>query len=227
MNNSAIIIMAKEPREGYTKTRLTPPLSALNATRLYEALLRDTITLVSEINEIDLAIAVTPPESIDYFKHISPSGTLLLPVECNDIGDCLMKAMRELFKRGYSRVFALNADSPTLPPTYIEDAIQRLELDDIVLGPTADGGYYLIGVKQLHDELFINIGWSTASVLSETMAKADKLGQKAGILAPWYDVDTIEDIMRMQKDLMNLSKDLLIHTRSVLESEEFDKFKLK
>ena len=225
MNDSVVIIMAKEPRAGDAKTRLTPPLSAFNASRLYKAFLRDTIELISARNEYDLAIAISPPESISFFKNISPPGTLLIPIECEDIGDCLLKAMRELFEHGYSNVFAMNADSPTLPPTYIEEAIQRLELNDIVLGPSTDGGYYLIGLKQMYEELFKNIEWSTATVLSETLAKVDKLGRKAGILAPWYDVDTIEDVMRLQQDLIYLSKDQLTYTRAVLESEEFKQYK--
>lgn len=218
MNYSAIIIIAKEPRVGKTKTRLTPPLSPTEATIFYEALLRDTISLVSGIEGVDTAIAYSPPDSTDYFMQISPSGTILLPVECVDIGGCLSKALGDLLERGYLRVLALNADSPTLPQRILEEAIKQLDKNDIVFGPTLDGGYYLVGLKELYGKIFSDIKWSTSTVLSETLSKVYDLGLRVGILPSWYDIDTPADILHLKKDLLRLPNNALNHTRLVLQS---------
>ena len=160
----------------------------------FEALLEDTIDLVSSIEGIDLAVAVTPPESIDYFKSKTPEGTLLLPVICADIGDCLKQVFEELFERGYPKVMAFNSDGPSLPIEYIHQAFALLETRDVVFGPSDDGGYYLVGMRRPHPELFKDIPWSTAAVLDMTLARAVKLGIKTKLLQAWNDLDTFEDL---------------------------------
>lgn len=216
--------MAKEPKIGHTKTRLTPPLSPLNATRLYEALLRDTIELISEIEIIDLAIAVTPPESNQYFEKISPASTLIIPVTCADIGDCLKKVLGKLLDRGYSKVMALNADSPALPVEYILEAIQQLDTKDLVFGPTQDGGYYLVGLKQLYENIFCDIEWSTDKVLSESLSKAEQLGLKTWILSTWFDVDSADDVKQLEAKLNEFPNQSLYYTRQLLRSDTWQNF---
>jgi rSAM/selenodomain-associated transferase 1 len=196
---------------------MCPPLTPTEATRLYEALLKDSIALVSSLEGIDLAIAITPPETTSYFKRIAPPGTLLLPVECIDIGDCLTQALGNLLEMSYPKVLAFNADGPTLPQEHIPTAVQMLDECDVVFGPSEDGGYYLVGLKQLHPELFTNITWSTPQVLSQTMDKIEALGLRAGLLPPWYDVDTDSDLARLQEELTALPNDRLIYTRQFLE----------
>jgi rSAM/selenodomain-associated transferase 1 len=216
MTNPILVIMAKEPRVGLTKTRLCPPLTLDEAARLYEALLRDSISLANGLVGIDLAIAVTPPESIAYFKNISPPDTLLMPVECIDIGDCLTQVLGNLLDMGYPSALAFNADGPSVPQEYIQTAVNKLDACDVVLGPSEDGGYYLVGLKQLHAEIFVGVSWSTPKVLSQTLTKIKVLGLEAELLPPWFDVDNAADIERIRSELAKLPPDLLVHTRRFL-----------
>jgi rSAM/selenodomain-associated transferase 1 len=218
MKSTALAIMAKEPQVGSTKTRLCPPLSLEEAAALYEALLKDTISLGANLNGIDLAVAVTPPESTAYFKRITPAGTLLLPVACRDIGDCLTQVLGRLLELGYEKAFALNSDGPSLPEDYIYQGLHMLDDHDIVLGPGEDGGYYLIGLKEPQAEIFEQIEWSTARVLSQTLTRIKVLGLKDALTPPWYDVDTAEEINRLKAELNSLSNDCLTHTRLFLDN---------
>lgn len=210
---SALIIMAKEPKVGSTKTRLCPPLSYEDAARLYEALLRDTIDSTAQLAGIDLAIAITPPESQEYFEKITPSGTLFIPVICSDIGDCLNQVLNYLLDLGYKKVIALNGDGPSLPRAYIQQAFDLLDEHDLSFGPSEDGGYYLVGMKAKHPGIYENITWSTATVLEQSLAKAQALNLSVGLTPPWYDVDTAEEIERLRSELSILAKDQLIHCR--------------
>lgn len=214
--NPILVIMAKEPQVGFTKTRLCPPLTLDEAAQLYEALLMDSISLASGLDRIDLAIAVTPPQSVAYFKRISPLDTLLIPVECDDIGDCLTRVLRSLLDMGYPKVLAFNADGPSVPQGYIQTAVRLLDECDVVLGPSEDGGYYLVGLKQLYPEIFLGVTWSTPQVLHQTLTKIKDLGLEAGLLPPWYDVDTAADLERMRSELANLPPEILVHTRRFL-----------
>jgi len=217
MNNPILIIMAKEPKVGRTKTRLCPPLSPVEAARLYEALLRDSIAFASSLEGIDLAIAVTPAESTGYFERISPPGTLLLPIECVDIGDCLTQVLGKCLTLDYPKVLAFNADGPSVPPQYIHSAVHLLDKNDVVLGPSEDGGYYLVGIKQLYPQIFTDIAWSTPQVLAQTMDKIEAHGLRTGLLPTWYDVDNGAGLARLQDELEALPIDRLIHTRQFLE----------
>ena len=217
MNTTALIIMAKEPRIGSTKTRLCPPLTFEDAAQLYEALLLDTIEMASTLEGIDLAIAVTPPESTPYFEQIAPN-TILVPVDCENIGQCLSKVLNHLLKMGYVKAMALNSDGPSLPTVYIQQAVTGLEEHDLVFGPSEDGGYYLVGLKEMSNQIFTDIEWSTARVLSQTLATCENLNMKVDLLPPWYDVDTAADIERLREELTTLPGNALGHTRALMES---------
>ena len=182
MNDTALIIMAKEPRVGSTKTRLCPPLTFEEAAKLYEALLLDTIEMASTLDDIDLAIAVTPPNAMPYFEQASPEGTILVPVDCEDIGQCLSKVLTHLLRMGYGKAMALNSDGPSLPGEYIRQAVTRLDDHDLVFGPSEDGGYYLVGLKEIYDQVFTDIEWSTSRVLSQTLEKCDGLDLRVNLL---------------------------------------------
>ena len=216
MNPNALVIMAKEPRVGSTKTRLCPPLSQEEAAAISEALLQDTIRIILDIDGLDLAIAITPPESEAYFKGIALEDTVLIPVEGVDIGECQLLSLDRLLKMGYQKVFALNGDSPSLPVEYIQQAIQGLEDHDMVLGPTEDGGYYLIGFKEAHPEIFDGVEWSTERVSTQILQIASKLNMSVEKLPPWYDVDTVSDFDKLQVELISLPSDSLPNTRKFL-----------
>jgi rSAM/selenodomain-associated transferase 1 len=220
LNETAIVIMAKEPRPGKTKTRLCPPLTHLQAAALYEALLLDTIAMLAALEVVDLAIAITPPESKVYFQKITPGGTLLLPIEGVDIGDCLVQALGQLLDSSYRKVIALNADGPSLPMAYLHQALESLEHNDVVIGEGYDGGYYLVGLKRLHKVLFQDITWSTHMVLAQTLDQASRAGLSVSLTPAWYDIDTIQDLRRLISELPGLPADHLTHTRRALDTFE-------
>ena len=205
--------MAKEPLVGSIKTRLSPPLSPEEAAEFYEAMLLDTINMASSVMNVDLGIAVTPPESTGYFKHLAPRDTILIPVECADIGECLAAVLGKLFSMSYDHVLAINSDGPSTPSVYIERAVQSLEKHDLVLGPAEDGGYYLVGLNQVHAEIFTGIDWSTNQVLNQTLTKATQTGLTIDLLPAWYDVDTAADIDRLRQELETLPPGSLKFTR--------------
>jgi rSAM/selenodomain-associated transferase 1 len=216
MKPNALVIMAKEPEIGSTKTRLCPPLSFDEAAAISEALLLDTIQLISGIDALDLAIAITPPESEPYFRRISPPDTILIPVVCKDIGECQSIALKNLLEMGYQKVFALNADSPSLPRAYIQEALSSLDDHDLVLGPTDDGGYYLVGFKEHQARIFENVAWSTERVLDQVVEIANELDLAVKQIPSWYDVDTVEEIYQLQAELDNLAPDSLPNIRKFL-----------
>jgi rSAM/selenodomain-associated transferase 1 len=213
---SICIIMAKQPQAGSTKTRLCPPLSPTEAADLYEALLKDTLALAGSLEGIDLAVAITPPDSRPYFEGITPAGARLMPISGCHIGDCLVQSFENLFELGYKKAIALNSDGPSLPPAYLLQAAQALEQNDVVLGPGFDGGYYLIGLKHLHRAIFDGIAWSSRKVMNQTLQRAAALGLSVFQTPVWYDVDTAPDLRRLIAELNHRSPDHLVHTRRFL-----------
>jgi len=220
MREAVIIVMAKQPQVGRTKTRLCPPLSWQDAAALYEALLLDTLSLVSALQGIDLAVAITPPESQPYFERIAPAGTLLLPIEGSDIGDCLSQVIKLVLNMGYCKALALNSDGPSLPPEYLQQAVDYLDRYDLVLGPGHDGGYYLVGMRRAASEIFRGIAWSTDKVLSQTLERARALGLQVWLTPEWYDVDTAADLGRLQADVERLPQDRLVFTRRFMARDD-------
>lgn len=216
---TAVLLMAKQPQAGRTKTRLCPPLSPQQAADLYEALLKDTLALVSSLSGIQLAIAVSPAGAVGYFQGICPLGTLLLPVEGETIGVCLEKGIGALLERGFQKVLALNTDGPSLPGEYLSQAVALLDGHDLVLGPGEDGGYYLVGMKQPQAAIFQDIPWSTSEVLERTLRQARAAGLRTALTPPWYDVDTPADLQRLQAELDSLPGDRLVHTRGFLAAQ--------
>jgi uncharacterized protein len=213
MKETLIIVMAKQPQVGKTKTRLVPNLSPEEAADLYQALLLDTLSLVASQPWAELAVAITPPGSQLYFESITPPGTLLLPVDGVDIGGCLAQALEVALGMGYRKALALNSDGPSLPPQYLEQAALFLEGAELVLGPGQDGGYYLVGMGRPHGAIFKDIAWSTAQVFTQTLDRAAGLGLRVALTPAWYDVDTPADLQRLQEELETLPPDRLPHTR--------------
>ena len=211
--DSVVVVMAKRPVPGNTKTRLCPPLTPPEAAELYEALLRDTMELVSGLRGVDMAVAVSPRSAVDEMRRIAPRGARMLAVEGACIGECLRSATEQLFAEGFTRVVAVNSDGPTLPAEYVARAVEMLANSDVVLGPAEDGGYYLIGMRQQQPGLFTDIEWSSSRVAAQTMERAVALGLTAARLPTWYDVDTPAELERLRADLMSLPPEVAPHTR--------------
>jgi hypothetical protein len=213
---SVVVVMAKRPVPGKTKTRLCPPLTPLEAAELYEALLKDTMELVSGLRGVETAVAVSPRSAVDEMRRMAPRGARMIAVEGADIGECLRSATTQLFSEGFTRVVAVNSDGPTLPAEYIERAVEMLTHSDVVLGPAEDGGYYLIGMRQQQPGLFTDIEWSSSRVAVQTLERAAAAGLAVAQLPSWYDVDTPAELERLRKELVARPPGIAPCTRAFL-----------
>ena len=202
MARAAVAIMAKAPRTGEVKTRLCPPLSAEEAAELYRCFLLDKIEQVRALRGAQPAIAYTPVEGKAVFEELAP-GFALVPQQGADLGARLANSFDRLFAEGYAAVLLIDSDTPTLPTGFLRRALDLVATPriDLVLGPSEDGGYYLIGLRAPHRELFEAIAWSTAQVLPETVRRAEAKGLEAARLPPWFDVDTPADLERLRASL--------------------------
>jgi rSAM/selenodomain-associated transferase 1 len=198
----ALIIVAKEPVPGQTKTRLCPPFSLESAAEFYRCLLLDSLALMAQLESADHTIAYAPSHARDYFARLAPNGFSLIAQVGTNLGERLANALGRHFDLGYQRVVIMNSDGPTLPLAHLEEAFSGLDRADVTLGPGHDGGYYLIGMKQLHPELFEGVDWSTERVISQTLATCRRLGLTVHQLPEWYDVDRADDLERLRRDLV-------------------------
>jgi uncharacterized protein len=214
MPHIAITIMAKSPRPGQVKTRLTPPLSPVDAAELYRCFLLDKIEQVGALAGAIPSVAYTPAEDRSVFEALAP-GFLLLAQRGPDLGARLANSFAHLFAAGHAAAFAIDSDTPTLPNAHLEQAMALIATPgiDVVLGPSEDGGYYLIGLRALYRELFEDMPWSTSQVVPETRRRAEAKGLKVATLPPWFDIDTPEDLKRLQASLAGPPGNAPRHTR--------------
>lgn len=214
-SEDALIVVAKRPEPGRTKTRLSPPLSPEQAAGLYEGLLCDTLALMRCVPGIRPAIAYLPADAEAYFAALAPGFELVLQ-EGADLGERLDNATRTFLARGYARVAIMNSDGPTLPAACLSAAFRALEDGaDVALGPSDDGGYYLIGMKRPIPRLLREVRMSTPNVLRETLALADAEGLRVALLPTWYDVDDLPSLLRLRDELA-ARPDAAPHTRAFL-----------
>jgi rSAM/selenodomain-associated transferase 1 len=216
----AIAIMGKASTPGRAKTRLVPPLTAVQAACLNTAFLQDAVANVIEAGRtaaVAAYVAYGPAGSEQFFRDHLPEEIRLVECSFPNFGACLLHAVCALLEDGHAAACVLNADSPTLPIRYLLDAAAALSApgERIVLGPSEDGGYYLLGMKRAHRGLFQDIDWSTASVCRQTCDRAAQLGLDIRWLEPWYDVDDAATLTRLQADLLERA-DGAPHTRVAL-----------
>lgn len=190
----ALAVMAKAPRPGKVKTRLAPPLTLDQAAAINICFLRDTtenIAAVAASGRAAGVVSYTPLGDEALFDNLLPADFALIPQRGDGFGERLLTTAEDLLACGYGSVCLIDSDSPTVPAAAFEQAAAELQKDGdrIVLGPAQDGGYYLIGLKQAHPELFANIKWSTSTVFAETIAAAEASSLEVVTLPLWYDVD--------------------------------------
>jgi hypothetical protein len=198
--------MAKASVAGTVKTRLVPPLTYEEAAELNTCCLRDVAeNIVAAARQVPIQgfAAYYPVGSEAFFDDLLPVGFKLLPPREPTIGRSLFHAARDLFDAGYTSVCLVNADSPTLPTEFLVETARRLQEsgDRVVLGPAADGGYYLIGLKQFHQRLFEQIDWSTERVFRQTLARAGEVGVTVAPLPEWYDVDDEPTLTMLAREI--------------------------
>ncbi len=205
-NTCALAVMAKAPVAGKVKTRLTPPLTSEQAAGLSACFLRDTMCNLVKAASATAArwvLSYTPASEESAFEGILPPGTLLLPQRGNGFGDRLLRTAEDLFSCGFAAVCLIDSDSPTVPTSIFVRAAEELQAaeDRAVLGGSDDGGYYLLGLKRPHKDLFDGIAWSTAAVAQQTRRRAERLGLSLTELPCWYDVDDAQSLDRLRREL--------------------------
>ena len=223
----ALAVMTKAPQAGRVKTRLVPPLTPEEAAGLNKSFLRDTAAAISSVCSGGLRrpnadntqllpgaqkaplqcgpVAVyTPVGAESAYTDVLPADFSLLPQRGDEFGERLYFAVEDLFKCGFDSLCLIDSDSPTVPAENFEQAVELLSTseDRVVLGPSDDGGYYLIGMNKPHWHLFEEIDWSTERVLNQTMQRATEIGIEVKLLPTGYDVDDDASLRRLCNELL-------------------------
>lgn len=202
MPQPIVIVMVKAPRAGEVKTRLVPPLSESEAASLAACFAQDTVLNAQHVVS-NVLVAYAPSDARVDLEAILPSDLLWCEQAGVNLGERLDSVAEHVFSLGFSPFVILGADSPTLPAVLIQEALNVLASADadITLGPTDDGGYYLVGLHSPVRGLFQNIDWSTASAFLQTAANAAKLRLRLRTLPCWYDIDTPRDLTRLADEM--------------------------
>jgi rSAM/selenodomain-associated transferase 1 len=207
---AAIGIICKAPQPGRAKTRLAMAIGAVAASELSACFLRDVAAAIDAIPESlgRRGYGIYAPVGAEHImRELLPPTFGLLPHVGADLGDVLFGAARDLLTDGHDCVLLVNGDSPTLPARFLAQAIEILREpgDRMVLGPASDGGYYLIGLKRPHRQLFTEVAWGTETVARRTCERAAEIGLATTLLPEWYDVDDLETLRWLQDELAGKS----------------------
>ena len=201
-----VAVMAKASTTGKAKTRLSPPLTLAEAAEFNTAFLRDianTLLAAASRAPIKGMMAFGPSGSEDFFTAMMLRDIDLFECWLPQFGDCLFSAISMVLSRGFTAAVVLNADSPTLPADFLVETAEVLARpgDCAALGPSSDGGYYLLGLKKPHRRLFEDIAWSTEHVAEQTIARAREIGLPIHVLPTWDDVDDRESLCMLHDEL--------------------------
>lgn len=194
-----LVIMAKAPRPGAVKTRLSATLSPAEIVELYRCLLEDTLALARSLEGVETAI-MCPPADVEALSHIAGPGVQIAAQPGMGLGAAL-EAVFAQFAHAGRRVVAFDSDSPHLPASILCDAFDALAGSDLVAGPTHDGGYYLVGASAAHAGLFSGDSLGTSNALEALKARARSLGLSVRFTGLSYDVDDGGDLERLQAEL--------------------------
>src|SRR5215470_3937826 len=201
-----IAVMAKASAPGITKTRLVPPLRFEEAAAFNTAFLQDVaanLMAAGRQAEITGYMAFGPPGSEGFFERALGRDIGLISAWRPNFGDCLLLAIEAMLAHGHSAAVVLNSDSPTLPTSLLVKTAEVLARpgDRAVLGPSTDGGYYLLGLKQAHRRMFEDITWSTEQVAEQTLERAREIGLDMHVLPAWYDVDDLQSLRMLHEEI--------------------------
>jgi rSAM/selenodomain-associated transferase 1 len=198
--NRTLVIMAKAPRLGSVKTRLAESLSLQAVTELYLCLLNDTIALAQALDRVETAI-MCPASDVDDLSRAVAKTVRIVPQTGQGLAAGLASVFNHFANSGEQRVIAFNSDSPHLPASVLETAFGALEVRDLVVGPTNDGGYFLVGATASHSDLFASDGMGTANAFEALLARARALGLSVHLTDPFYDIDLEGDLSRLAAEL--------------------------
>jgi rSAM/selenodomain-associated transferase 1 len=191
---NALIVVVKNPVPGHVKTRLQSRYTPVQAAQIYTAFVHDTLDIVRTLNIDKRIIAYDPPHAESAVRNICGNNFEYVPQVQTDLGQRMYQALLQQLQSGAKRALLIGTDIPSLPATHITQAFDLLKTKDVVIGPSTDGGYYLIGISRPCPEIFENITWSTPTVLSETIDSLRLQNYSLGLVPPWFDVDTPEEL---------------------------------
>jgi rSAM/selenodomain-associated transferase 1 len=192
--------MAKAPRPGAVKTRLIPSLPLQAVTAFYRCLLGDTLALARSLGGVEIAI-MCPDSDVNELARLAGHGARVVAQKGEGLAAGLTSVFAHFAEGHQRRVIAFNSDSPHLPRSVLEEAFETLAAHDAVVGPTFDGGYYLVGAKASHPTLFAGDGMGTSSALERLLSRARILKLSVGFADPLYDIDVADDLIRLAAEL--------------------------
>jgi len=192
-NVHALIIIAKYPEKGHVKTRLSGFMPDEKILELYKYMLEQTIHKLRTVPGTDTFIAYAPEHADEYFSRF---GTGLIRLSTGNLGSNMSHSFEVIFQKGYKKAVLVGADIPDLSESIIRHAFDLLTGNDIVFGPSEDGGYYLVGMSKLIRAVFENVVWSSKQTLMESLEQAGKSGHTVGYTKALWDIDTIEDVKK-------------------------------
>lgn len=195
-----LVIMAKAPRRGMVKTRLTPNLPSPAVTELYRCLLEDTVALARSLTGIEVAV-MCPEQDRDELTKFLGEAIPIVAQKGEGLAAGLTSVFRHFTAAGFQHVIAFNSDSPHLAPSILHSAFGILATHDVVIGPTHDGGYYLVGAKTAHPSLFEGDGMGTRSALDQLLTRTKVLDLSTGFTEPFYDIDVADDLVKLGQEL--------------------------
>ena len=200
-----LVIMAKAPKPGMVKTRLAQSLSVEAVTELYRCLLDDTLALARSLGDVEVAI-MCPDSDVSELAQLagaqlSNNAASVVAQKGEGLAAGLTSVFRHFTAAGRQRVIAFNSDSPHLAPSVLDSAFEILDTHDVVVGPTHDGGYYLVGAKAAHPALFESDRMGTRSALDRLLTRTKVLQLSTGFTKPFYDIDVEGDLARLAAEL--------------------------
>lgn len=195
-----LVIMAKAPRPGMVKTRLSQSLPAPAVTALYRCLLEDTVTLAKSLNGVGVAIMCPAPDAEELTRLLG-NAVQIVAQKGDGLAAGLISVFQHFTAAGQRQVIAFNSDSPHLAPSILESAFEILATHDVVVGPTHDGGYYLVGAKAAHPTLFENDGLGTRSALERLLVRTKALELSTRLTESFYDIDVADDLTQLAAEL--------------------------
>jgi len=202
--STSLIIFAKRPTPGKVKTRLTPYITPTEAAELYEAFVTDIICSTHKLKCERVIIAYTPSNAEVTFHSICGQSVEYLPQKGHNLGERMKNAFRYSFDKGSKRTVIIGTDSPTLPVSYMQKAFDTLKEVPVTIGPTLDGGYYLIGLSEQNDAIFDGVDWSTSRVFGQTLTRIQAINKQLYVLPPWYDVDTSDNLEFLRSHILSM-----------------------
>jgi uncharacterized protein len=197
--NRTLVIMAKAPKPGMVKTRLSESLPTPAVTALYRCLLEDTLALATSLASVEVAV-MCPVSDQEELARLLGNTVQVVAQKGEGLAAGLTSVFRH-FTAARQYVIAFNSDSPHLPPSVLDSAFEILATHDVVVGPTHDGGYYLVGAKAVHPELFESDRMGTRSALDILLARAKLLELSTGFTEPFYDIDVANDLILLAREL--------------------------